>query len=397
MDEPTATSTASITLASQPSCLEFAKSKDLLLVGTYNLEPDQASAQNVDNEIAVAVEPPPQERTGSLLVFRVTELEATLLQTKSLSYAILDLHFSPSEPSTFAVATSVGSVCLFSLDLDRAGDLSLIRSFQVCDSSTLVLSLAYQIPDQIEKSPLIAVSLSNGHLAVLTEKQDEQDLVTFPGHNEAAWIVVWSQTPKHSRASQGLLYSGGDDSTLCKHNPSFPRPSRDNEGAINEYRPIHQDRSTHLAGVTAIVALPVEVRGEEILITGSFDDHIRVLSPPARSRRQVSVRAERDLGGGVWRISNPFSYEVSSHSGRITFRVLASCMHAGAKVLEIRKEADEWSIEVLTKFTEHESMNYASDVRVNEKGTTFVSTSFYDRKLCVWNLEGTSDSPHDVS
>ena len=398
MDDPTAASASSIILDSQPSCLEFAKSNDLLVVGTYNLEPGQTTAEDVDEEIAIGVDTPPQKRTGSLLVFRITEQSAILLYTKILPYALLDLHFSPSDPSVFAVATSVGSVCLFSLDLDHGGDLTFIRSIQVCESSILVLSLSYQIPNQKEQPPLIAVSLSNGHIAVLPEKQDEQDIVTLPAHGQEAWTVAWSKTIEKPHTRQGVLYSGGDDSTLCKHNTSFPPFSRDSEIAIDEYQPVGRDRRTHFAGVTAIVALPVsDVEGEEILITGSFDDHIRILASPAQGRRSAWVLAERNLGGGVWRISNPFSYEASSDGDNITFRVLASCMHAGARALEIRKEAEEWSIRVLAKFTEHESMNYASDVRVHEKGTTFVSTSFYDRKLCVWSLEGISDSPHDVS
>lgn len=70
--------------------------------------------------------------------------------------------------------------------------------------------------------------------------------------------------------------------------------------------------------------------------------------------------------------------------------ILACCMHAGAKILKIHQAEDgEWHINVLIKFVEHESMNYASAVRRAQgaQGTevyTMVSTSFYDKKLCVW-------------
>lgn len=76
------------------------------------------------------------------------------------------------------------------------------------------------------------------------------------------------------------------------------------------------------------------------------------------------------------------------------FMVLATCMHAGVRVLEIGAvNGGEWYIKVLARFEEHESMCYASDVRGGRSGGkvggyTYVSTSFYDRRLCVWEMEG---------
>ena len=76
-----------------------------------------------------------------------------------------------------------------------------------------------------------------------------------------------------------------------------------------------------------------------------------------------------------------------------TFRILASCMHAGVRILEVRRaEGGKWLINVLAKFVEHESMVYASDGRPRYgggelAGFTVVSTSFYDKKLCVWETE----------
>lgn len=62
-------------------------------------------------------------------------------------------------------------------------------------------------------------------------------------------------------------------------------------------------------------------------------------------------------------------------------------MHAGAKILLISLgKGGEWHIDVPIKFVEHESMNYASTARPAHggEGYTVVSTSFYDKKLCVW-------------
>ena len=391
-----ATSTVSITLDSQPSCIEFAKTDHLLVVGTYNLEPsqtvEQAASKSGDRDLAVEI--PAQKRSGSLLVFHITKQTATLLQTKILPYALLDLHFSPSKPSSFAVATSVGSVCIFSIDLEDGGTLTFLKSIRVCDSSILVLSLAYYVPDFRTKLSLIAVSLSNGHLAVFDGEQEDDGIVAFPAHDQEAWTVAWSKAPGDLNGSQCFIHSGGDDSALCKHSASFPSPNTNIETKIDQYQTLSRDLRTHGAGVTAIVVLPVCHEGQEILLTGSYDEHVRILLPPTHERGRAKVLAESHLGGGVWRISNPFASEMSPCDNSVSFKVLASCMHAGARVLEIHREAGTWSIKILAKFTEHESMNYASDVQQDEGDYTFVSTSFYDRKLCIWNLK---DSKHFLS
>ena len=82
--------------------------------------------------------------------------------------------------------------------------------------------------------------------------------------------------------------------------------------------------------------------------------------------------------------------------------LLASCMHAGTRILRLRSdgEHDGWRFEVLAKFEEHGSMNYGSDVQplglldegseaedVDSRARTVVSTSFYDKLLCVWRVD----------
>lgn len=57
------------------------------------------------------------------------------------------------------------------------------------------------------------------------------------------------------------------------------------------------DRKAHGAGVTAILPLVGE---DDVTVTGSYDDRIRVLGTPLVGRKQVL--AEEDLGGGVWRL-----------------------------------------------------------------------------------------------
>ena len=67
-------------------------------------------------------------------------------------------------------------------------------------------------------------------------------------------------------------------------------------------------------------------------------------------------------------------------------------MYAGVRMLEIQGNRDgEWAINVLGAVTIHESMCYGSDIQPqlvkeatwNSK-RVYVSTSFYDKLLCVW-------------
>lgn len=80
-------------------------------------------------------------------------------------------------------------------------------------------------------------------------------------------------------------------------------------------------------------------------------------------------------------------------------------MHAGTRIVQVEKKKkeddddDEWRFHVLAKFEEHESMNYGSDVQPDLKKKKkekeeeekekkkIVSTSFYDRRLCLWTVE----------
>lgn len=85
---------------------------------------------------------------------------------------------------------------------------------------------------------------------------------------------------------------------------------------------------------------------------------------------------------------------LTSHSPAYTTTLLASCMHAGTRILRLTRGEDSvWRIDVIAKFTEHQSMNYGSDVQPVASGhgdartRTVVSTSFYDKLLCLWKVD----------
>ncbi|KAL9035171.1 MAG: hypothetical protein Q9214_006710 [Letrouitia sp. 1 TL-2023] len=210
-------------------------------------------------------------------------------------------------------------------------------------------------------------------------------------HSLEAWTVAFS----HGE-SPDLLYSGGDDSSLCKHATSqwSQDQSRANLASTSSGSGyVFHDSKSHGAGVTAILPIQqLDLDESDCILTGSYDEHIRVLS--RGSVKRMTIQAEKRLDGGIWQLK-PLPIpepRLLTEADKERFYVLASCMHAGTRVLEIRRSPERtWSIGIIAKFEEHESMNYASDVqpfqgRLGIEGLTFVSTSFYDKRLCVWNV-----------
>lgn len=381
---PCIKSTESITLDLPPSCLEFYPSNpDFFVVGTYELEQSANKNQNEEEQASSPV----QNRRGSLILFYLKGI-LILQQTLPVESGILDLHFKPSEPKVFAVATSKGAIYLYSLDVRRGRPLEFARSFQIFDPSHLTLSFAWcPIPDF---HSTIAASCSNGEVTTLEYKPDVcwASSNVLKSHSLEAWTVTWSDKKGPTTNSVGTvyseLYSGGDDSVLSRHAITLGDTggvARPNFGASVG------DRKSHSAGITAILPLKVE-SGEEMVLTGSYDEFVRLLSP---TQGRSKVLAEERLDGGVWRLKLLDPGKANDRKSPC-FQVLASCMHAGARILEVLQTNENWHIKVVAKFMEHESMNYASDARIimadgTIVGHTIVSTSFYDKRLCVWKFE----------
>jgi len=108
-------------------------------------------------------------------------------------------------------------------------------------------------------------------------------------HGLEAWTLAfttgWDDEEDDDDGQMGVL-SGGDDLVLQLSNWDGSAGST----------PRWQDRKIHQAGVTAILPL-----GHELIVTGSYDDRIRLISAPSIGGRR-QVLAELDLGGGVWRL-----------------------------------------------------------------------------------------------
>lgn len=269
----------------------------------------------------------------------------------------------------------------------------------------------------------MAVTLSSGSIHLI--QFPTQEFTTFKIlepeniHSLEAWCCAFSTSQDPIPGSAGrTLYSGGDDAKLRAMTLDL-MPLGPDDDSVLEAPLLSTVFSPHEAGVTAILPLPLPISTSssldlgDILLTGGYDDYVRVYSTydtrPGAAKTRPKVLAELYIGGGVWRLKfldEPRCAESKGPWEVATFRILASCMHAGARILQVSGARNrEWSIEVLGEVTDHQSMCYACDVqpleppagkwgeqadRAGWEGETkrlCVSTSFYDRLMCVWTFD----------
>lgn len=270
-----------------------------------------------------------------------------------------------------------------------------IKTIQYFPENVLITAFAWH-----PESYMVGMTVSDGRvcLGVIDDNEDQEDRSDSPNVMELSKHSLEAWTLSFALDGTSIL-SGGDDSAL-----KLIELSEDHD---HEEKPDHDryqtarytswaDKKIHQAGVTAI--LPLHLDNEAgLMITGSYDDSIRLVRFSATGQRRVL--ADLNLGGGVWRIKlldrKP---TLPAHHGVEKWRseppptevlLLVSCMHAGARIVRLKKDGEEWAFEVLAKMEEHQSMNYGSDCqkRVDREGRrTFVSTSFYDRLLCLWRF-----------
>lgn len=313
-------------------------------------------------------------------------------------------------PGMLAVATSIGVVEMYHLRVHIDPGLEMVQTVRVAEPTVLVLSLAWM--PSTEAMTTLAVSLSDGTVALVDWRRPTL-IKRFEAHSLEAWTVAWSPDSPFPQAKHTyFLYSGGDDSGVR----TFSARDWGDHGAANDDlngAPVSSisnpgfDTRIHGAGVTAILPFFAgrKKQFQKVLLTGSYDEHVRVLVESPNGRWKSVT--EKRLGGGVWRlkvISSPDEVAevnrspdglASSSEINWVYHILASCMHAGARILQVRRldSSGNWSIKVLAKFEEHESINYGGDATLVRESSgigiqklVVASTSFYDRKLCLWNF-----------
>ncbi|KAF4121545.1 diphthine methyl ester acylhydrolase [Geosmithia morbida] len=360
-------SKVSLVLDLPPACAQFCPPHPhLLVIGTYNLEKQQ------DGSAVEGAEDTAAERNGSLIVFSTDGSSLTRVQTEAQPSAILDLRFHPAQGrrDVVAVISSTGTLAIFRVE-DSDRPLQHLATSRCDDLAEDVLFLQCQWHPG--DAYTLGVTTSSGLVRMLHLDSDwkiasHADLDI--DNSLEAWSIAFAPDPSTSTT----VYSGGDDSVLS---------------------PVSV-KGQHGAGVTAIEPLNLhDLDGSRLVITGSYDDRIRLFSicdpPQSYGMKKVKLLMEENLDGGVWRLDVVDVVE-SGDGGGVTVRILVSCMYAGARLVRIFRDANggEWKCGVLGRFEEHESMNYASAVVPGSIGggggeLTCISTSFYDKKLCLWD------------
>jgi diphthamide biosynthesis protein 7 len=316
------------------------------------------------------------------------------LQNLSTPSAILDIHFLTHVPSSnFGVATSTGAFAIYELESwTRNPKIVHIKTIQYFPEDVLITAFTWH-----PESYMVGMTLSDGRVCLGVIDVEDEGKSEAPGHVDLVTHELEAWTLAFMPDGKGLM-SGGDDSAI-----KMIELSDEPEEIVKSerYTPARymswSDKKIHGAGVTAI--LPLHVDDENgLVLTGSYDDHVRLLRVAAAGRREVL--ADMNLGGGVWRLKlldrQP---KLPAHHGVEKWRseppptdllLLVSCMHAGTRIVKLSKDGKgEWDFKVLAKFEEHKSMNYGSDSQPGVDGKaqrTFITTSFYDRLLCLWRF-----------
>lgn len=316
---------------------------------------------------------------------------STHVQTEPQPSAILDLrfHHAQDKQQILAVISSTGTLAIFNVDpaVDAGSPLQHLATSRCDDLGEDVLFLQCQWHPQDHH--VLGVTTSSGAVRLLQLDQQWRisGFVDLDIDNSLeAWAIAFAPD---SSAESTAVYSGGDDSIL-RYN-SYSRQSQDEDWEPS-FGPMSV-KGQHDAGVTAIEPLNLENSDGRLVITGSYDDRIRLFSicdlPKSYGMKKVKPLAELNLNGGVWRLD---MVDTENRDDGITvLRILASCMYAGARLVQLTGDADgNWEFAVLAKFEEHESMNYACAVvpeRSPNGALGCVSTSFYDKKLCLWEYK----------
>ncbi|KAJ8063960.1 hypothetical protein OCU04_007806 [Sclerotinia nivalis] len=364
-----------------------------------------------------------QKRNGSLMLYHLDGGSSTLCQSRPYPYgAIYDLHFCPTDQDYFAVSSSTGRISLFKITTNEntSPDLEHINTWKVFDDSVLITYFAWCPSTSKDGSLSLAVTASTGvvqilnitgaiygkiHGSDLRLRKEEPSVslhslkIPYSGEEpQYAYCCNWACHPFTSSENFHGIFSGGDDSKLRTCILGNSR-NRDNHFDLN----LQTSYSGHEAAVISILPLP---SGDKrwVLLTGSYDNKVRVInmgwsfgpvSPYELVKEApIDVVADLDVGGGAYRLEFLHDYPRQTENNKdISFRVLASCMEVGAKILELQRKDNTWVIKVIASIdidipkwpnpNNKSQLCYASAVQPGRKdgGLVFVSSYFNKRRL----------------
>lgn len=363
-----------------PCCLRITES-GLILVGTYHLDKESGN------------------RTGSLDLF---DDSLQLLTSEETYGAVLDLKLSPFDHELVASAHSTGNVMMWRIaapESDKAAHLELLGNLQIFEVETLITSLHFSpldasiilVTNTVGQAATISISKGGVTFSCKAVKEDFSKTELIPvevqGHAQRATVKqpagfpephaleCWTGEFGSLQPLQNVVFTGGDDASIMAHD-------------LRCKDLIWSNSRIHEAGVVGIKCSTSNFRNSSptSIITGSYDDHMRVLELrmlgdsiyPGRNTPATKVW-NQNLGGGVWRfVEQPQSLRNTSKADQL----LVCCMYNGAKVITIddHKQGDILSESYYIK-KGHESMCYGGDWCKDFA----VTCSFYDNSLQRWN------------
>ncbi|KTW29368.1 hypothetical protein T552_01322 [Pneumocystis carinii B80] len=235
------------------------------------------------------------------------------------------------------IANSAGGLCIYELLGPCNPNLKCIWSKKIFDANTLILSVSIS---NIRKSAIVSTSM--GDLCIF-DLNSLEVIHKWKAHELECWTACYN-------IDSSFIFSGSDDCTF---------KIWDIRSAV---QPIFTNTKSHEAGVISFISF------DERLITGSFDDHIRLFD-------------FRDFSKELWKENMSSPWRLIQHPEN-QFRILGCLMYEGAKVFDLNiSENNEYKVRVYKEFVEHESIVYAGDW-YNEQEV--ITCSFYDKKICLW-------------
>lgn len=322
---------------------------DYFLCGTYQLIEHESATDEPPAESAPL---PSTKRKGRLYVFHYDATSNVLTQRDSLeTAAILDAKWlvdGTADTPTVAVANGLGEILLY--QLNDGGTLKELCRVHLDSTNDILLTTAIDWSPPGRGNRRMTAIDSAGHVSLLELRETGLELVSrWPCHEFEGWTCAFD------RWDPNVLYSGGDEMALAVHDLRV------------DGQKVFTNR-THTAGITTLLSAGDT---EHRLVTGSYDDQLRVFDTRQLRRELASVH----LGGGVWRVrQNP---------ERKDWLLCANMYHNFSVVEGIEKP------QVVAEYFEHGSICYGADWSRNgalagrENSYIMGTCSFYDHKLCV--------------
>lgn len=296
--------------------------------------------------------PSPSSLIDNFLFSQFSDPNSTEIQSLATDFAILDIQWTPHSElvggDLLAVATSTGILAFYRLQQQQEQPKLVLSHVQhiTDDDTTLVLSLTWHPV----RAGVLGLTLSDGRVCVCTSMGTRSGSGSGSTEEDDTAAGLWSQDAAvslqdvHEHELEAWMMnftpeslnvlSGGDDMVLqCSHVADDDDDNDDDDESeaeeeeeqkgdevedeqhvqkTNKYKTnlLWQNRKLHHAGITAILPL-----SETLIITGSYDDHIRLLQlPKIPGDTRPKLLAELNLGGGVWRLKLLTTGRASSSS-----------------------------------------------------------------------------------